>query len=266
MVRGYSLYFDRPRIDWQRRARRATAALIVALHLLVIAWLMVARHPLPSALPSMVVVELNAMTNAFDAAAATRGNNATRERNARLPNPPPPARPVAEGRLAPPNAAASDGFAAVADAVAGTSDSRNGGSVRAVASGHFSAPRVVHHWTPPYPRAAFAAHVEGDVDVLVTIGADGALLDARVDRSSGNASLDLAAVAAVRRYLFKPGTHDGEPIRAQAIVGIAWRIVPGVKVDLDFTLPGDTRDRDVRQKFESVLFLPSQNTDKPAGG
>ena len=60
---------------------------------------------------------------------------------------------------------------------------------------------------------------------MVTIGADASVRDAHVYQSSGNASLDAAAVEAVRRYMFRPARRDREIVEAQAVVTIDWQIL-----------------------------------------
>ena len=49
-----------------------------------------------------------------------------------------------------------------------------------------------------YPEAAIDRAAEGTVGVAVVIGANGAIADAIVEKSSGKKSLDEAAIAAVR--------------------------------------------------------------------
>ena len=90
-------------------------------------------------------------------------------------------------------------------------------------------------------------------DVLVTIGADANLLDARIDHSSGNNALDAATLDAIRHDTFRPGTKDGDAIQAQAIVSIEWRIEPGIKVEAQ-----PMRVRDVHQTIgPSVKLIPN---------
>ena len=272
MVRAYSLYFDRPRSDWERRTKRFAAVAILAVHLLGMGWLLLTRPPLPAAVPSLIMVELNTLANVAKAIDRTRHSKrdaakaapeptrsiASRESGVEAHAAGAAQRPVAEGRMRPTDdvGLGSTGASALAAAVAagnsgvGTADGRGRGAI-----GHFTPPRVLHRWNPPYPLDAWANHVEGDVDVAITVAADGSLLEAHVDRSSGNASLDAAAVAAVRRYTFKPGLKNGQPIESQAIVAIGWQILPGIRVDTIFTLPGDTLGRDVEQRIKALEFL-----------
>ncbi|HET7064932.1 MAG TPA: TonB family protein [Rudaea sp.] len=99
------------------------------------------------------------------------------------------------------------------------------------ATGVFTPPRVIHRWRPPYPAQAYQAHEEGESQVLVTIGADGGLKEAHVNRSSGSESLDQASLDAVKRYAFDAAQKGGVPIEAQANVAFEWTISP----PLEFT-------------------------------
>ncbi len=78
---------------------------------------------------------------------------------------------------------------------------------------------------PIYPEAARRMGVEGWVEVEFTVGPDGRVSDARVVRSSGGGRLDDAAIAAVRRWLFRPALRDGKPVPATCYVKVVFRLV-----------------------------------------
>ena len=65
-------------------------------------------------------------------------------------------------------------------------------------------PRVVSAVQPKYPSSARSAGVEGVVGVKMLVNASGKVEEAYVVRSSGNAALDEAAVAAVYKWRFSP--------------------------------------------------------------
>src|SRR5271170_6213493 len=67
-----------------------------------------------------------------------------------------------------------------------------------------------------YPKRALDEGFVGDVQVsvLVTVGADGVVTDAAVERSVGH-GFDEAAVDAARHLVFEPATRDGTPIAAR---------------------------------------------------
>jgi periplasmic protein TonB len=72
--------------------------------------------------------------------------------------------------------------------------------------------RLVAYAPPPYPPSARDRGLEGAVRLDVDVDADGAVGEIRVTVSSGAASLDDAAVAAVRRWRFAPATIDGAAV------------------------------------------------------
>ena len=280
MTKTYPLYFERVRVDWERRARRGAAILIAAAHIALIAWLLLIRPPIALMAPPMVVIELDALANATTAldrrrrgevpgtkgTVSPRSNPASHPRSREVRADDAARPPVTDGHLSGGNdAQTSSALAAANDGVNAIRGTPGGGS-GAGSGGRFVPPRVVRHWTPGYPRDAWLGHVEGDVDVVVTISASDELLDAHVDRSSGNAALDDAAVAAVRHYAFKAATKGGEPVTAQAIVDVQWRITPGVTVDPQYIqLPIDARERDVEQKLMSIQHLKSLVPDISPG-
>jgi len=75
-------------------------------------------------------------------------------------------------------------------------------------------PPHVRVQTPPaWPQNAPNDH-DLDVIVIVTVAADGTVLDAHVDDSMG-ADYDNAAIEAVKHWQFEPATRNGEPIPAR---------------------------------------------------
>ena len=65
-------------------------------------------------------------------------------------------------------------------------------------------PRVVSAMQPKYPSSARSAGIEGVVGVKMLVNASGKVTEAIVVRSSDNAALDEAAVAAVYKWRFTP--------------------------------------------------------------
>ena len=69
-----------------------------------------------------------------------------------------------------------------------------------------------HKCEPEYPEIAKQQNIEGTVEVLVTIGPDGGVVSSRLGKSSGNASLDQAAMKAAGSCSTYVGpTLDGRP-------------------------------------------------------
>ena len=82
-------------------------------------------------------------------------------------------------------------------------------------------PHVRSQTAPDWP-ANLPADRDVDVIVIVTVAADGSVLDAHVDDSMG-ADYDLAAIDAVKRWQFDPATRNGQaiPARVRALVHFA---------------------------------------------
>jgi iron complex outermembrane recepter protein len=94
------------------------------------------------------------------------------------------------------------------------------------ASGAFAAdlivpPHVRSQVAPAWPEHVAADH-DVDVIVIVTVAANGTVLDAHVDDSAG-VEYDHAAVDAVKRWEFEPATRNGRaiPARVRALVHFA---------------------------------------------
>lgn len=83
----------------------------------------------------------------------------------------------------------------------GTGDGAGAGEGRGVP---VTPPRVVSAMQPKYPSSARSAGIEGVVGVKMLVNASGKVTEAIVVRSSGNAALDEAAVAAVYKWRFTP--------------------------------------------------------------
>ncbi len=66
---------------------------------------------------------------------------------------------------------------------------------------------------PTYPDMARTAGIEGQTVVEALVGTDGTVSDARVLKSSGNASLDQAAVEAAMRSTFSPAKQRDKAVR-----------------------------------------------------
>ena len=85
-------------------------------------------------------------------------------------------------------------------------------------------PQVVNNPSPDYPAEALAAGKEGRVVLRVKVGADGRVQAASVQRSSGHAEFDQAALAAVRRWQFRPATRMGVAIAKEIAVPVRFEI------------------------------------------
>ena len=86
------------------------------------------------------------------------------------------------------------------------------------------APMVVDGSCPtPVYMAASGAHKEGGVVMLnFLVGADGAVVDSKVETSSGHPMLDESARLALSRCRFHPGTLNGQPEESWHIMKYDW--------------------------------------------
>ncbi len=85
-------------------------------------------------------------------------------------------------------------------------------------------PRLISSPPPPYPPRARTAKAEGTATVRVTVSSAGEVLSCSLHRSTGNAELDHAALRAVRRWRFAPGISAAQPVQADVLVRVVFRI------------------------------------------
>jgi TonB family protein len=83
-------------------------------------------------------------------------------------------------------------------------------------SGQLVGANVISSVKPVYPRVAKAMGVSGRVDVKVVISEMGRVVEATA--LSGPMTLQSAAVAAARQWLYKPATLNGVPVKTESVV------------------------------------------------
>lgn len=100
-----------------------------------------------------------------------------------------------------------------------TSETRSANLVR-----DFTAhpPRVLHAENPAYPTMARITHVQGPVELLMTIDERG--VPSQVQVLSGHAAFHAEAERAARLWRFEPATLDGRPVPARFRLTIAFRL------------------------------------------
>lgn len=76
---------------------------------------------------------------------------------------------------------------------------------------------------PAYPKAAANAGISGKVVLIVDVAADGTVANVEVEKSEPAGVFDANALAAVRKWLFKPATKDGKPVGGRIRVPIEFR-------------------------------------------
>lgn len=109
--------------------------------------------------------------------------------------------------------------AAPAPASSATTDSPGHAKADSTNSGDNHQPYVVFGPRPSYPPEARAGGREGKVRVKVLIAENGTPGEVQLAESSGNTSLDEAALTALRRWRFQPALRNGQTV-------LAWVTVP----------------------------------------
>lgn len=84
-------------------------------------------------------------------------------------------------------------------------------------------PQLVYSPEPNFSEEARQAKVQGIVQLLVVVGKDGRTYDIRVSQSVGM-GLDEQAIAAVRRWRFRPATLNGRPVATQIAVQVDFHL------------------------------------------
>jgi protein TonB len=87
-----------------------------------------------------------------------------------------------------------------------------------------SPPQPTAKFPPAYPDAALRAKKTGKVLVACEVDEQGKVASAGIRKSSGHPELDQAALAAVNRWRFKPGTKGGKATRASCVVPFTFDI------------------------------------------
>ena len=85
-------------------------------------------------------------------------------------------------------------------------------------------PRAISSPAPAYPMAARAQKAQGTTTVRVTVDESGHVTTCSIHNSSGNDTLDRAALSAVKRWRFAPGLRASVPIEADVLVRVVFRL------------------------------------------
>jgi TonB family protein len=83
-------------------------------------------------------------------------------------------------------------------------------------SGELVGANIISSVKPVYPRVARSMGVSGKVDVRVVISETGRVVEATA--LSGPMTLQGAAVAAARQWLYKPATLNGAPVKTESVL------------------------------------------------
>ncbi len=90
-----------------------------------------------------------------------------------------------------------------------------------------SPPRPLVRSRPIYPFRAREQELEGLVRLVFVVEADGAVSEVRVARADPEGVFDRAAIAAIRRWRFAPGTKGGQPVRSRVSLNLRFNLDEG---------------------------------------
>jgi protein TonB len=85
-------------------------------------------------------------------------------------------------------------------------------------------PVLMKSVAPSYPALARQAGIEGTVLLRVVVGTDGKVESASVIQSDVTPAMEKAAIAAARRFVFKPAKQRTVPVRASMAVPIRFKL------------------------------------------
>jgi protein TonB len=85
-------------------------------------------------------------------------------------------------------------------------------------------PMYLQNRQPPYPGIARKRRYTGEVVLLVLVDAGGMVTEISLKHSSGHASLDRAALEAVRDWRFVPATKNGYPVSMWVDVPVRFKL------------------------------------------
>lgn len=86
-------------------------------------------------------------------------------------------------------------------------------------------PEAVSQTPPTYPAELKKAKIEGVVTVVFVLSEQGRVEDPRVENST-RPEFEKPALEAIRKWKFRPGEKDGEPVRAFVRQAIRFRVPP----------------------------------------
>lgn len=106
----------------------------------------------------------------------------------------------------------------------GNGDGYGSGSGEGSGGGETTGIQILSAPAPFYPESARRAGISGTTVVGMTVSTDGSVSSAWVESSSGNSTLDSAAVSAVYSWRFVPAKQNGTPVIANSRVPITFNL------------------------------------------
>ncbi|MEL1265075.1 energy transducer TonB [Pseudoxanthomonas putridarboris] len=111
---------------------------------------------------------------------------------------------------------------------------------------------------PPYPKDMAWQGVGGMVVLIVTIDAEGRVVDQQIEKPSPSAQLNQAALEGSRAWSFTPARKQGKPIASRARVPVDFKIPPEYAVD---RVTGRPRDAHFMERRSDVAEPPAVDAD-----
>lgn len=90
-----------------------------------------------------------------------------------------------------------------------------------------SPPVPVNKLPPTYPSSLLGKGIGGRVLVSCTVDENGSVVSTSIKQSSGHPDLDKAAINAVNKWKFKPGTKGGRKVRSVCVVPFNFEVKKG---------------------------------------
>jgi protein TonB len=81
------------------------------------------------------------------------------------------------------------------------------------------------HLQPPYPPSEYRLQRDGRVQVRITIGPDGRVIDVERVSATSDAFFTATREQALRHWRFRPATVDGRPVQETRVMSLVFRIV-----------------------------------------
>ena len=117
---------------------------------------------------------------------------------------------------------------------------------------------------PKYPPSAVFHHAEGKALLKVLIGTDGVPGEISVDRSSGDESLDAAAVESIRDSRFGPMRCEGKPISSYALVPVNFSLADSTAGDQRWDVASDSVPMEFQNTSKAEAFFRKNNIPERA--
>jgi TonB family protein len=112
--------------------------------------------------------------------------------------------------------------------------------------------------TMVYPRQALLENLQGTVSMAFLVDADGTVLAATVEQTSGTLMLDAAAIDGMRKRGFSPGLANGKPVRSWTKVQYVWSIDSEEDVVKPEVLRAAAETGDANAQMRYALLLSSR--------